>query len=178
MLEKHFRVEVELGTALAEWTAFLFGLVLLWRVLAAERADEEPWIPLDRVRDLDRILGAIVQRHSTIRVAGEKQSGQGGQAGLYPLQPLAVTDRILADGARPLEHLHEYRLLETLLSHLERVFSRGELLERGWDAPDHRLERTIDSHIKSLRNKLREIDPEANPICTHRGMGYSLVPGA
>jgi len=73
--------------------------------------------------------------------------------------------------------LHEYRLLETLLSHPERVFTRAQLLERGWDAPDHRLERTIDSHIKSLRNKLREIDPDANPICTHRGMGYSLVPG-
>jgi len=81
--------------------------------------------------------------------------------------------------AQPLDlTLHEYRLLETLLSHPERVFTRGELLERGWDAPDHRLERTIDSHIKSLRNKLREIDPEANPICTHRGMGYSLTPGA
>lgn len=73
--------------------------------------------------------------------------------------------------------LHEYRLLETLLSHPERVFTRGQLLERGWDAPDHRLERTIDSHIKSLRNKLHDIDPDANPICTHRGIGYSLMPG-
>ena len=72
--------------------------------------------------------------------------------------------------------LHEYRLLETLLSHPERVFTRAQLLERGWDDPDHRLERTIDSHIKSLRNKLREIKPEADPICTHRGVGYSLIP--
>jgi len=72
--------------------------------------------------------------------------------------------------------LHEYRLLETLLSHPGRVFTRGELLEAGWDAPDHRLERTIDSHIKSLRTKLREVDPDANPICTHRGIGYSLIP--
>lgn len=74
--------------------------------------------------------------------------------------------------------LHEYRLLETLLSHPERVFTRLQLLERSWDAPDHRQERTVDSHIKSLRNKLRAIDPEANPICTHRGIGYSLVPGS
>ena len=72
--------------------------------------------------------------------------------------------------------LHEYRLLETLLSHPERVFTRAQLLERGWDDPDHRLERTIDSHIKSLRNKLREIKPDADPICTHRGVGYSLIP--
>ena len=74
--------------------------------------------------------------------------------------------------------LHEYRLLEALLSHPERVFTRGQLLERGWDDPDHRLERTIDSHIKSLRNKLRQVKPDADPICTHRGVGYSLIPGA
>ena len=81
--------------------------------------------------------------------------------------------------ARPLDlTLHEYRLLETLLSQPERVFTRGQLLERGWDDPDHRLERTIDSHIKSLRNKLRRIKPDADPICTHRGVGYSLIPGA
>ncbi len=80
---------------------------------------------------------------------------------------------------RPLDlTLHEYRLLETLLSHPERVFTRNQLLERGWDDPDHRLERTIDSHIKSLRNKLRQINPDADPICTHRGVGYSLIPGA
>jgi two-component system catabolic regulation response regulator CreB len=81
--------------------------------------------------------------------------------------------------AQPLElTLHEYRLLETLLSQPERVFTRGQLLERGWDDPDHRLERTIDSHIKSLRNKLRKIKPDADPICTHRGVGYSLIPDA
>jgi len=81
--------------------------------------------------------------------------------------------------ARPLDlTLHEYRLLETLLSQPERVFTRGQLLERGWDDPDHRLERTFDSHIKSLRNKLRRIKPDADPICTHRGVGYSLIPGA
>ncbi len=71
---------------------------------------------------------------------------------------------------------HEYRLLETLINQPGRVFSRGQLLDRAWDNPDHRLERTVDSHIKSLRNKLRAVDTETNPICTHRGLGYSLDP--
>jgi two-component system catabolic regulation response regulator CreB len=71
---------------------------------------------------------------------------------------------------------HEYYLLETLISQPGRVFSRSQLLERAWDNPDHRLERTVDSHIKSLRNKLREVDSEKNPIRTHRGIGYSLDP--
>jgi len=70
--------------------------------------------------------------------------------------------------------LHEYRLLEALLAHPGHVLSRGQLLERAWEAPDHRLERTVDSHVKTLRAKLREVHPESDPIRTHRGLGYSL----
>ena len=73
--------------------------------------------------------------------------------------------------------LHEYRLLEVLLRHVGRVFTRAQLLNQAWEAPDHRLDRTIDSHIKSLRAKLRAVDPNADPIHTHRGMGYSLEIG-
>ena len=36
------------------------------------------------------------------------------------------------------------------------------------------LDRTVDAHIKTLRAKLREAAPEADPIITHRGLGYSL----
>ena len=36
------------------------------------------------------------------------------------------------------------------------------------------LERTVDTHIKTIRNKLCCIDPNKNPIVTHRGFGYSL----
>ena len=77
--------------------------------------------------------------------------------------------------SRPLElTLHEYRLLEVLLQHPGHVYTRGQLLEMAWEAPDHRLDRTVDSHIKSLRAKLHEVNDKADPIRTHRGMGYSL----
>jgi len=72
--------------------------------------------------------------------------------------------------------LHEYRLLAALLQHPGRVHARGQLLELAWEAPDHRLDRTVDSHVKSLRAKLREVDASVDPIRTHRGMGYSLEP--
>ena len=70
--------------------------------------------------------------------------------------------------------LHEYQLLEALLQHPGRVYTRAQLLDQAWEAPDHRLDRTVDSHIKSLRAKLREVNAAADPIRTHRGMGYSL----
>jgi two-component system catabolic regulation response regulator CreB len=46
-----------------------------------------------------------------------------------------------------------------------------------WQAPEHSLDRVVDTHIKSLRAKLREVDAEADPIKTHRGLGYSIAGG-
>jgi two-component system catabolic regulation response regulator CreB len=69
---------------------------------------------------------------------------------------------------------YEYRLLTTMLAQPQRVFTRTQLMQAAWDAPDHSLERVVDTHIKSLRAKLRAIDPDAELIKTHRGTGYSL----
>jgi two-component system catabolic regulation response regulator CreB len=69
---------------------------------------------------------------------------------------------------------YEYRLLKLLIEHPERVFSREQLLQQVWEHPEHSLDRTVDTHIKTLRAKLRDRDPAANPIKTHRGVGYSF----
>jgi two-component system catabolic regulation response regulator CreB len=71
---------------------------------------------------------------------------------------------------------HEFRLLHSLLAQPERVFSREQLLDGLGVAADVGYERTIDSHIKSLRAKLRQVAAEAEPIQTHRGLGYSYSP--
>jgi two-component system catabolic regulation response regulator CreB len=69
---------------------------------------------------------------------------------------------------------YEYRLLKCLLERPERVLSREQLMRLVWDEPEASLERTVDAHVKSLRAKLRRIDPEGEPIETRRGMGYVL----
>ncbi|GAB6142023.1 beta-lactam response regulator transcription factor BlrA [Methylosoma difficile] len=70
--------------------------------------------------------------------------------------------------------LHEFRLLQTLIQQPRRVFSREDLLVRCWEAPEHRLERAVDTHIKALRAKLHALKPGEEAIKTHRGIGYSL----
>jgi len=72
---------------------------------------------------------------------------------------------------------HEFRLLHCLLAQPERVFSREQLLDALGVALEAGYERSIDSHIKSLRAKLRRIAPAAEPLQTHRGLGYSYSPG-
>lgn len=71
---------------------------------------------------------------------------------------------------------HEFRLLQTLLARPERVFSREQLLDALGVAADAGYERNVDSHIKSLRAKLRQVAAAAEPIQTHRGLGYSYAP--
>lgn len=70
----------------------------------------------------------------------------------------------------------EYLLLKAMLAQPKRVFSRGQLITAVWDENHPSDERVIDTHIKTLRAKLRDIDPLKTYIQTHRGLGYSITP--
>jgi DNA-binding response OmpR family regulator len=66
----------------------------------------------------------------------------------------------------------EFELLRTLAAHPGRVYSRRMLLEALWGGADYREPRTIDVHVRHLREKL-ELDPrEPEYIFTVRGVGY------
>ena len=47
-------------------------------------------------------------------------------------------------------------------------------MDLAWDEPEASMDRTIDAHIKNIRAKLKVINPDVDPIMTHRGVGYSL----
>lgn len=69
---------------------------------------------------------------------------------------------------------YEYLLLKTFLQSPGRVFSRQQLMDLVWSTAEESFDRTVDTHIKTLRAKLRVINPDLSPINTHRGLGYSL----
>ena len=69
---------------------------------------------------------------------------------------------------------YEFRLLAALIEKPGRVYSRAQLMDKAWEEPDASMERTVDTHIKSVRAKLRLVRPEIDPIMTHRGIGYSM----
>lgn len=71
---------------------------------------------------------------------------------------------------------HEFRLLSALITQPKKVLSRERLLQATGAPDDAGYERNIDSHIKALRAKLKQIDPTRDPIQTHRGFGYSYQP--
>ena len=67
----------------------------------------------------------------------------------------------------------EYRLLEHLMQHPGRVFSREQLLDAVWGSDIYVEARTVDVHIGRLRKALNQ-EVESDPIRTVRSAGYSL----
>ncbi len=68
----------------------------------------------------------------------------------------------------------EYGLLAKLLEAAGRIQSREALLNAVWGQDADSTDRTVDTHIKTLRAKLRLVDASRDYISTHRGMGYSI----
>jgi two-component system catabolic regulation response regulator CreB len=69
---------------------------------------------------------------------------------------------------------YEYNLLKVLIRRPGHVFTRDHLMELAWDEPEASMDRTVDAHVKNIRAKLKAIQPEIDPIITHRGVGYAL----
>ncbi len=96
--------------------------------------------------------------------------------------PVAQTGFVIeAEGSRIRFHgslleltRRELGLLKCLLAAPARIHSREVLLDAVWGQDADSTDRTVDTHIKTLRAKLRAVRPESDPIRTHRGLGYSL----
>jgi DNA-binding response OmpR family regulator len=66
----------------------------------------------------------------------------------------------------------EFELLRTLATHPGHVYSRQRLLEKLWGGSDYRDPRTIDVHVRHLREKLEPDPSDPRYILTVRGVGY------
>jgi two-component system catabolic regulation response regulator CreB len=86
----------------------------------------------------------------------------------------AAGQRVLLHGAPLALTRREYHLLAALLRQPGRILSRDALLAVAWDGATDSGDRTVDTHVKTLRAKLRGAGA---PDCigTHRGLGYSCT---
>lgn len=143
-----------------------------------------------RSSEVDRIVGLELgaddylakpfsPRELTARIRAVLRRSNGASGAAPPAAPAEWTHdearcRITFRGIALDLTRNEYRLLAALLAAPGRVFNRDQLMSAAWDDPGAALDRTVDAHVKTLRAKLRAVAPEADPIVTHRGLGYSL----
>jgi len=150
--------------------------------LTARNAEVDKIVGLEIGAD-DYMVKPFSPRELTARVRAVLRRANGPAVASSPAQA-AMETRIwehdaarcrIAYRGRALELTrNEYRLLAALLAAPGRVFSRDQLMAAAWDDPGAAFDRTVDAHVKQVRAKLREAAPEADPIVTHRGLGYSL----
>ncbi len=120
-------------------------------------------------REVVTRVKVVLRRATPITLSVQQSSSQSSPFSIDEEQAMiSLTDSPL--------HLTraEYLLLKTLLTQPKRVFSRAILITAVWDENHPSDERAIDTHIKSLRAKLRAVDSSTDYIHTHRGLGYSL----
>ena len=120
------------------------------------------------IREFRSRVRALLRRASVARSAG----GDPDVISASGLQ-LDLGRRTVDVRGRPVQLTYvEFELLRTLASHPGRVYSRRMLLESLWGGADYREPRTIDVHVRHLREKLEHDPADPEYILTVRGVGY------
>jgi len=164
------------------------GLVLAKRWRAHPRTKEVPLIMLTaRGDEADRVAGLdagaddyiakpfstrelLARVRAVLRRRTPEPVGEAVEVGLLRLDP--ATHRVVF-GAQPLKlGPTEFKLLHFLMGSAERVHSRAQLLDKVWGDHVYIEERTVDVHVKRLREALLQAGPMVETV---RGAGYRLT---
>jgi DNA-binding response OmpR family regulator len=117
----------------------------------------------------------VARVHAVLRRASPADAASAIVCGRLRLDPASLELRDSGKGSSAARVTPaECRLLAVLMRSPGRVFSRGELVERAFDADYEGSERTVDAHIKNLRRKLSAFHG-APSIDTVHGAGYRIV---
>jgi two-component system response regulator RegX3 len=78
------------------------------------------------------------------------------------------------NGMRVQMPLKEFELLELLLENVNRVLTRGQIIDRVWGTDYFGDTKTLDVHIKRIRSKIEEDPSRPKHLVTVRGLGYKF----
>lgn len=110
------------------------------------------------------------------RFAGKGEESSGGQSDVLSYRELVLhTDSYTAAvGGRPVELTRqEFKILELLLLHPNKVFSKQDIYDYAWDEIYIGEDKTINVHISNIRKKLKAVTEEEY-IETVWGIGFRL----
>lgn len=121
------------------------------------------------VKELAARVRAVIRRQEYLSAAGEPVlSGHG--------ITLDYARRAVTKNGLPVELTHrEFELLYTLMKTPGRVFTREMLLDTVWKVDFYGDTRTVDVHVRYLRQKLEDEPDNPKRILTVRGVGYRFA---
>jgi two-component system, OmpR family, response regulator BaeR len=138
-----------------------------------------------RVDEIDRLIGLeagaddyVCKPFSPREVAARVKAQWRRASGQFENAPIAgyelneAAQRILFNGQALDLTASEYRLFRAFLKNPGVLLSRERLLDATHQALRDTSDRTIDSHIRNLRRKLKDVNPEGSGIVAVYGAGY------
>ena len=140
------------------------------RVVGLEIGGDDYVVKPFSPRELLARIKAILRRNHR----PEKTKAEDSETALLRYGPITIDPekfRIRCEGREIILTAQEFKLLELLVRHPGRVFTREQVLNRAWGEGGLVADRTIDVHVKSLRKKFGQFDF----IETVRGIGYRLM---
>lgn len=112
----------------------------------------------------------LARIRAVLRRRTPEQAGDALTIGALNLDP--ATHRVVFDGRVLKLGPTEFKLLHFFMGHAERVHSRAQLLDKVWGDHVYIEERTVDVHVKRLREALLQA---GSMVETVRGVGYRLT---
>jgi two-component system, OmpR family, response regulator ChvI len=117
-------------------------------------------------------IRAILRRVEITRAAPESDAPVSEPIIRGRLEMDPARHRVLWDGKNVSITVSEFMILEALATRPDIVKSRNQLMDVAYQDDVYVDDRTIDSHIKRLRRKFRQVDPDFDAIETLYGAGY------
>ena len=102
----------------------------------------------------------------------EEMDAEPGAVEIGPFRLDRMAHRVLLDGRELSLTSTEFNLLEFFLTHRGRAYSRSQLLEAVWGEQRYVTPRTVDVHVRRLREQIEEQPDSPRYLTTVRGFGY------
>jgi two-component system, OmpR family, phosphate regulon response regulator PhoB len=140
------------------------------RVLGFEVGADDYVVRPFSVREVVMRVRGLATRAKERRLARDARD-EGTRLRWRGLEIDPARHRVVADGVEITLRPLEYKLLAIFLEHPRRVFSRTELLQEVWGITPDPSTRTVDTHVRRLRERLGK---NSDAIETVHGFGYRL----
>ncbi len=143
------------------------------RVLGLEMGADDYVVKPFSPRELVARVRALLRRAHPL--------AEPAPAGVYEQGRLRIdfgTYEVFVEGERKELALREFELLKFLVQHPMRVYTREQLLDMVWGRDTFVEPRTVDVHVRRLRQRIERDDANPELILTVRSVGYRFNPDA
>ncbi|MFM2020234.1 MAG: hypothetical protein RL718_815, partial [Actinomycetota bacterium] len=116
----------------------------------------------------------LARMKAVLRRGAEPQAPEQGLLKAGPVAMDIERHVVTVNGEKVQMPLKEFELLELLMENVNRVLTRGQIIDRVWGSNYFGDTKTLDVHVKRIRSKIEEDPARPRHLLTVRGLGYKF----